>query len=99
MAETTDQGIDFQHDTARQRFVVQVDGGEGTLDYRRRDDRTLDFRSTYVPRELRGRKLGERLVRYGLDYAREHGLKVVPTCPFVGRVVEDNPEYRDLLTR
>lgn len=98
MAETTDAGIDVQHETARQRFVVQIDGKEGTLDYRRRDDQTLDFRSTYVPRELRGRKLGERLVLYGLDYAREQGLKVVPTCPYVGRVVEDHPEYRDLIT-
>lgn len=98
MAETTDDPTEVQHETARQRFVVQIDGKEGTLDYRRRDESTLDFRSTYVPRELRGRKLGERLVLYGLDYARENGMKVVPTCPFVGRVVEDHPEYRDLIT-
>jgi len=90
--------MDIRHDTERQRFVVQVDGTEGTLDYRRLDDHTLDFRSTFVPRELRGRGIGERLVLYGLDHAREHGQKVVPTCPFVGRVVDDHPEYRDLIS-
>ena len=90
--------MEFRHDAERERFVVEVDGGEGTLDYRRLDGGALDFRSTYVPVELRGRGIGDRLVRYGLDYARQRGLSVVPSCPFVGRVIEDHPEYRELVT-
>lgn len=50
MAETTDAGIDVQHETARQRFVVQVDGKEGTLSYRRRDDHTLTSAAPSYPR-------------------------------------------------
>lgn len=89
--------MEIRHESDRQRFVADADGGQGTLDYRRRDEKTLDFRSTFVPRELRGHGIGAKLVLHGLDYAREHGLAVIPTCPFVERVIEDHPEYRDLV--
>lgn len=89
--------MDIRHDTERERFAAEVDGWEGRLDYKRLDERTLDFRHTFVPPELRGRGVGARLVLHALDYAREHGFSVVPTCPFVDRVIADHPEYRDLV--
>lgn len=49
--------------------------------------------------EARGRGIGTRLVLHALEDARERGLRVVPSCPFVGEVVERHPEYADLLTR
>jgi predicted GNAT family acetyltransferase len=34
-----------------------------------------------------------------LDLARERGLKVVPTCGFVATVIDEHPDYQDLLLR
>ena len=64
--------------------------------YRRVDDTTLDYTSTFVPPELRGRGVGERLVLHALDWARAEGRRVVPTCWFVGKMLDQHPEYADL---
>lgn len=40
----------------------------------------------------------ERLVVTGLDWDRETGREVVPSCPYVNHVVEDvHPRLRSLL--
>jgi predicted GNAT family acetyltransferase len=89
----------FTHDETDHLFVAEVDGHQATVSYRQVDETTLDFQSTYVPHVLRGRSIGTRVVRYALDYAREKGLRVIPSCWFVGSVVERHPEYRDVLKR
>jgi predicted GNAT family acetyltransferase len=43
--------------------------------------------------------VGRSLVLHVLDHAREHGLRVVPTCGFVGTVIAENPEYQDLVVQ
>jgi predicted GNAT family acetyltransferase len=49
-----------------------------------------------VPREHRGAGLASQLTVRALEYAREHGYRVRPTCPFVAAYLERHPEYRDL---
>lgn len=61
------------------------------------DEGIINFYSTFVPPECRGGGTGARLVRHGLDWAREQGLKVVPGCPYVKTVVKRYPQYRDVL--
>jgi hypothetical protein len=75
-----------QHDPDR-RFFVELNGDVAYLAYKRVDEKTVDYISTYVPATLRGRGLGERLVRHALDWANEHGQKVIPTCTFVQKFV------------
>jgi predicted GNAT family acetyltransferase len=89
----------FTHEETDHLFVAEVDGHQATLSYRPVDETVLDFQSTYVPHVLRNRNVGTQLVRYALDFAREKGLQVIPSCWFVGSVVERHPEYRDLLKR
>lgn len=88
--------MEIRHDPERGRFTALVDGHEARLSYRVVDDRTFDFTSTFVAPELRGRGVGEQLVMHALDYAREQGRRVVPSCWFVGRVLDQHPEYQDL---
>lgn len=89
--------MEIRHEAERQRFVAEIEGHEAVLDYRRRADGTLDYRHTFVPPALRGRGTGARLVLRALDHARDQGVKIIPTCPFVERVIADHPEYRDLV--
>jgi predicted GNAT family acetyltransferase len=75
------------HDEDR-RFYVEVNGDVAYLAYKRVDGSTVDFISTYVPPTLRGRGLGEAIVRHALAWAREHGLTVIPTCTFVQKLMK-----------
>jgi predicted GNAT family acetyltransferase len=85
-----------QHDVQLGKFFVEIDGKEAHLLYTEIDDATLDFRHTFVPPELRGRQLAEQLVQAGFDYAREHGFRVVPTCSYVQRRAERDPDLKAL---
>lgn len=89
--------MEIAHEPDNHRFVIKTDDGDATLIYRHAGEKTLDFRSTYVPEEQRGHRLGELLVIDGLAYARDKGYSVIPSCPFVRTVVRRHPEYSDLI--
>jgi hypothetical protein len=84
------------HDTEQHKFYVQQDGGEARVSYRQVNEQTLDFRSTFTSPTLRGRGLAAEVVTAGLDYARQHDLKVIPTCSYVAAFLDAHPEYADL---
>lgn len=88
---------DIRHDADRHTFVLSAGAGQAVLHYEPVDATTVDFQSTYVPTVLRGRGLGSTLVVHALEWARTNGLRVVPSCWFVGTVVSEHPEYRSLL--
>lgn len=90
---------DVRHDEEGSRFVVDLgDDDEAYLDYRVREDGVLDYASTFVPEDHRGRGVAEELVVTALDWARERERRVVPSCPYVRHVVEDvHPRFGSLL--
>ena len=85
------------HDEARHRFTHERDGLTSYLSYRRLDEHTVDFASTYSPPELRGRGIAARIVKHALEWADSQGLKVVPTCWFVAEYIEREPSWQRLL--
>lgn len=89
--------VDIRHDPKRQAFVASLNGSEANLQYRQTDETTLDYRSTFVPEEHREQGIGERIVMEALDYARENGYQVIPSCPFVRHVLEEHSEYDDVI--
>ena len=91
--------IEIRHDPEGERFVAKLEEGpEARLQYAHAGPKTVDFLSTYVPPAYRGRRIGDRLVLQALDWAREKGYRVIPTCWFVGTMVERHPEYQELMT-
>jgi uncharacterized protein len=87
----------LSHEPARRRFVAGLDGAEGVLEYRPAGEGVLDYYHTYVPQRLRGRGIASRLVAFALEHAREQGLRIVPSCPFVAKLIESEEGYRDLV--
>ena len=53
----------------------------------RRQAESLDFYHTYVPESFRNQGLAKKVVEAGFLYAKEHRLKVIPTCPYVSTLV------------
>jgi predicted GNAT family acetyltransferase len=88
--------IRVTHNEAEQRFETQLYGELAVCEYQLEGDRMV-FTHTYVPPELRGRKVAEKLVRVALEYARERKHTIVPACSYVAAYVERNREYQSLL--
>ena len=83
------------HNPEAGRFEIQVDRQVAVLQYRMQGD-TILFTHTGVPKELEGQWLGSRLVHAGLEYAREHALRVRSLCWFVDGYMKRHPEYEGL---
>ncbi|MEY2468711.1 MAG: uncharacterized protein QOF21_1409 [Actinomycetota bacterium] len=78
------------------RYELVVDDElVGVADYRVDGD-TRVFPHTEIKPWLRGRGLGEQLVRGALDDVRRRGAKARPICWFVKDFIKHNPEYADL---
>jgi predicted GNAT family acetyltransferase len=89
--------IAIRHEPEARRFVAALDGAPAYIAYREIDGMILDLHHTFVPTALRGGGIASQLTARALDYARESGLKVVPSCPFVAAYIQRHPEYRGLL--
>ena len=83
----------IRHDPENGRFVADIGGEEATLEYTVRADDVLDYRRTFTPPPLRGQGIAKAVVLFGLDYARDNGIKIIPTCPYVAKVIRENPDY------
>lgn len=51
---------------------------------------------TYVPPEMRGRGIAERLVEALIADARDQGFTIVPQCSYVAAQFRRHPEWGDL---
>jgi predicted GNAT family acetyltransferase len=82
--------------TTLARFELDIDGHLAVANYRLTGD-VMTFTHTEVPRSLRERGIGSKLVRGALEAAKARGLKVQPRCSFVGNYIARHPEFLDLL--
>ncbi len=86
--------VEVRNDEAKRRFVADVEGHEVTIEYVRTGD-AYDLQHTFVPEELRGRHVGEDLVRGALEQIKAQGATFLPTCPFVEAFLKKHPEYKE----
>jgi hypothetical protein len=82
--------------TEAHRFEAKVSGIQAFLQYSLSGN-SIVFTHTEVPTEIEGRGIGSSLAKAGLDYARRHGLTVVPRCPFVEGYIRKHPEELELV--
>lgn len=72
------------------RFVVNVNNTQAVLCYEvvnapnaASTSKRCNFSSTFVPNELRGKGLAEKLVRHGLSWAKLQGFQIEASCWYV----------------
>lgn len=103
MTAMTESSI--QHDPARTRFHLQVDGHEAELTYHLRDGRpdagsggvVMVIDHTGVPAAIGGRGIAARLVQAAFDHARDAGWRVLPACSYAEVWITRHPQYSDFL--
>jgi len=77
------------HIVDENRFVINIDKVQAILSYEIIIDPSktsagrCNFDSTFVPNELRGKGLAEKLVRHGLNWAKSQGLQIEASCWYV----------------
>ena len=84
------------HNQASSRFEIVEGSHTAVLEYRISHG-ALVLTHTGVPQEIEGMGVGGALVKAAFEYARSHGLKVRPLCPFVKKYLERHPEYAELV--
>lgn len=78
-------------DADNHRFVIETDGQEAELVYRR-NGRRLVLVHTGVPETLSGQGIGGRLVAEAVERAKQEGLILVPVCPYARKWLENHPD-------
>jgi predicted GNAT family acetyltransferase len=78
-------------------FLEENDGRLALMTYKKSGDDKIIIDHTEVDPNFRGEGLGEDLVAAGVKHARENNLKIIATCPFAKKVIDDNPAFRDIL--
>lgn len=79
-------------------FYIEKDGEWiAELTYARTGGNEITIDHTEVDESLRGEGIGERLVAEAVKFARENNLRVVATCPFARKVINDTSEFHDIL--
>jgi predicted GNAT family acetyltransferase len=90
------ENIEVIHNQEEHRFEITTDGHVAVLDYMLKGE-IMIFTHTGVPPAIGGRGLGSKLVKTGLDYARENELRVRSLCWFVSKYMRRHPGYQELL--
>lgn len=72
------------------RFEMEIRRELAYLPYQIKGDVLVLF-YIFVPPPARGRGHSGRLIRYALDFAREHDLAIEVHCSFIARYLELNP--------
>lgn len=92
----TEHNVSIARHDDRNRYILTADGVEaGYIEFHEADG-VVDMPHTIVDEAFGGRGYGMALAKHAFDDARERGLKVKPTCPFLDRYMTRHPEYQDL---
>jgi len=78
------------------RFELTLEGETAFAEYSLLRD-AIVLPHTVTPPALEGRGVGSALAKAALGYARGHGLKVKPVCPFMAGYIQKHPEWHDLV--
>lgn len=80
--------VAVQHDIEGRMFYIDDPAGRAYLTYMDLGKQTIDIYRTFVPDELRGRGLAALLAAEALSFAAKQGYKVIPSCSYVARYME-----------
>lgn len=84
------------HDPENREFYCITDGIKSTLCYYDNSG-FIDIYHTFVPGELRNRGIARRLMEKAVEFARDSGRKILPTCSYAEYYLSRHDEFKDLI--
>ncbi|WP_296596947.1 GNAT family N-acetyltransferase [Phenylobacterium sp.] len=88
--------VTVTNNTAASRFEVKLDGDTAFAEYRLKPGHII-LPHTVVPDAFAGKGVAGALAVAAFGYARQNGLLVIPTCPFMSAWVKKHPEQQDIV--
>jgi predicted GNAT family acetyltransferase len=93
--------LNIKHDQKERRFYfTEKDARDAELKYKLHTEgapNVMEFTSTYVPSAIRNNGLASELVHEGINFAKDQGYKVKPTCSFVENYINERPSLKELV--
>lgn len=90
--------IDHEEGPTKGRYVVRLNGAEAEMTYSRAGEALIIIDHTGVPDAMRGRSVGQAMVRRAVEDARAQGRKILPLCPFAKAQIARHTEWQDVLS-
>jgi len=87
--------IQVTHNPAERRFETWIDNKLSKLDYIQ-DGKNFVITHVGVDPSLRGQGVAGKIVKVGLEYAKEYSLRVIPMCSYAAAYIRRHPEYAEL---
>ena len=78
-------------------YVENDDEIQAELVYTMPSATKMIIEHTEVNDELKGQNVGYQLVHAAVEFARTHGIKIIPLCPFAKSVFDRKPDFQDVL--
>ena len=90
----------IQHKESGKRgmfYIAEDDEIIAELVYGSGGDNVIIIEHTEVDDRLKGLDIGFELVNKTVEYARTHGLKIMPACVFAKAVFDKRADFKDVL--
>ena len=92
--------IQNQEHGAKGAFFIEEDGEwTAEMTYRKSGEGVITIDHTEVDDSLQGKGVGKKLVEAGVKFARENNLKIVAECSFAKKIIDETPEFQDVLSK
>jgi uncharacterized protein len=91
------EGTTFKVNEEQNQFELHASGGPAFLEFIREGEK-LYLTHTETPQALRGKGVAAQLVKHSLQWAKDNGLTVVPSCSYVAHYINNHTEWNSLLS-
>lgn len=86
-----------EFDPTGQKFVIPLGNSEAVLAYTEIND-VWDVHTLIVPDAYSGKGIAEYLTLHVFNTAKEKGIRIIPTCPYVrNKFLKAHPEFNDMI--
>jgi len=90
--------INREESEGKGKFFIEEDGKQlALMTYKKSGAGKIVIDHTEVDESLQGEGIGNDLVEAGVKFARENDLKIVATCPFAEKIIDETPEFQEFL--
>lgn len=90
--------IQLEQSETKGAFFIKQDGARvAEMTFSKAGPSLMIIDHTDVSEVMKGTGAGKRLVTEAVNYARAHGIKILPLCPFAKSVFDKTPDFSDVL--
>jgi predicted GNAT family acetyltransferase len=88
-----------KHNKQFQKFYINVGGREAFLKYEKSGEGLMDFKVLFVPKNLRGMGIAEKVLMRAIGFAENNNFKIRSSCTYISTYFESHPEMKEIISK